>query len=52
MVSARGIDANMKNVEAIEQWQPPRTQREIQKPTSMTATLNRFISKLGERGML
>jgi hypothetical protein len=31
MVSARGIDANPKKVEAIEQLQPPQTQREIQK---------------------
>jgi hypothetical protein len=29
MVSARGIDANPKKVEAIEQLQPPQTRREI-----------------------
>jgi hypothetical protein len=51
MVSSRGIDANPKKVEAIEQLQPPQTQKEIQKPAGMMATLNRFISKLGERGM-
>jgi hypothetical protein len=51
MVSVRGIDANPKKVEAIEQLQPPRTQKEIQKLAGMMATLSRFISKLGERGM-
>jgi hypothetical protein len=29
MVSSQGIDANLKKVEAIEQLQPPRTQKEI-----------------------
>jgi hypothetical protein len=51
MVSARGIDTNQKKVEAIEQLQPPRTQKEIQKLAGMMATLSRFISKLGEHGM-
>jgi hypothetical protein len=52
MVSSRGIDANPKKVEAIENLQPPRTRKEIQKLVGMMAALNRFISKLGERGML
>jgi hypothetical protein len=38
-------------VEAIEKLQPPRTRKEIQKVAGMMATLSRFISKLGERGM-
>jgi hypothetical protein len=29
MVSSRGIDANLKKVEAIEQLQPPHTRKEI-----------------------
>jgi hypothetical protein len=29
MVSARRINANLKKVEVIKQFQPPRTQREI-----------------------
>jgi hypothetical protein len=49
MVSSRGIDANLKKVEAIEQLQPSRTRKEIQK-LAMTA-LSQFISKLGERDM-
>jgi hypothetical protein len=51
MVSSRGIDANPKKVEAIEKLQPPQTRKEIQKLAGMMAALNRFISKLGERGM-
>jgi hypothetical protein len=51
MVSSRGIDVNSKKVEAIEQLQPPRTQKEIQKLARMMTALHRFISKLDERGM-
>jgi hypothetical protein len=51
MVSSWGIDANPKKVEAIENLQPPRTRKEIQKPVGMMAALSRFISKLGERGI-
>jgi hypothetical protein len=51
MVSSRGIDANLKKVEAIKKLQPPQTRKEIQKLAGMMATLSRFISKLGERGM-
>jgi hypothetical protein len=52
MVSSRGIDANPTKVEAIKNLQPPRTRREIQKLSGMMAALSRFISKLGECGML
>jgi hypothetical protein len=51
MVSSRGIDAILKKMEVIEQLQPPQIRKEIQKLTDMIATLSRFISKLGERGM-
>jgi hypothetical protein len=51
MVSFRGIDVNPTKVEAIGKLKPPRTRREIQKLADMMTTLNRFISKLGERGM-
>jgi hypothetical protein len=51
MVSSRGIDVKPKNVEAIEQLQPPQTRKEIHKLVGMVAALNRFISKLGECGM-
>jgi hypothetical protein len=51
MVSSRGIDANPKKVEAIEQLQPPRTRKKIQKLAGMMAALSWFISKSGESGM-
>jgi hypothetical protein len=51
MVSSRGIDANPKKVEAIENLQPPRTRKEMQKLADMMTALSRFISKLGEYGM-
>jgi hypothetical protein len=51
MVSSRGIDANPKKVEAIEQLQSPRTRKEIQKLTGMMAALNQLISKLDEHGI-
>jgi hypothetical protein len=50
-VLSRGIDVNLKKVEAIEQLQPPQTRKEIQKLAGMMAALSRFISKLGIRGM-
>jgi hypothetical protein len=51
MESGRGIDANQKKVEVIEQLQPPWTWKEIQKLAVMMTTLSRFISKSGEHGM-
>jgi hypothetical protein len=51
LVSSRGIDANPKEVEAIEKLQPPRTRKEIQKLVGMMSALSRFISKLRERVM-
>jgi hypothetical protein len=51
MISARGINTNLKKVDTIEQLQPLRTRREIQKLTIMVTTLSRFISKSDERGM-
>jgi hypothetical protein len=51
MILSRGIDANPKKVETIEQLQPPRTKKEIQNLTVMMAALNWFISKLGECDM-
>jgi hypothetical protein len=52
MASSRGIDTNLKKVEAIENLQSPQTRKEIQKLACMMAALNRFIFKMGERGML
>jgi hypothetical protein len=51
MVSSQGIDVNLKNVEAMEQLQPPQTRKKIQKLVGMMAALSQFISKLGKCGM-
>jgi hypothetical protein len=51
MVSTRGIDVNPKKVEVIEQLQPSRTRREIQKQAGMMTTLSGFMSKSGECSM-
>jgi hypothetical protein len=40
MVSSQGIDANPKKVEVIEQLQPPRTRKEIQKLAGMMTALS------------
>jgi hypothetical protein len=45
------IDANPKKVEAIEQLQPPRTRKRIQKLVGMMAALSWFIFKSGKRSM-
>jgi hypothetical protein len=51
MVSSRGINANPKKVEAIEELLPPQIRKEIKKLAGMMAALSRFISKLEECGM-
>jgi hypothetical protein len=51
MMSTRGIDANPKKVEAIEQLQPLQTWWEIHKLAGMMTALSWFISKSGEYGM-
>jgi hypothetical protein len=38
-------------VEVIDQLQPPRIQREIQKLAGIMAAFSLFISKSGERGI-
>jgi len=44
MVTYRGIEVNPDQVKAINDLQPPRNPKEVQKLTGMTAALNRFIS--------
>jgi hypothetical protein len=40
MVSSRGIDVNLKKVEAIKKLQPSRTRKEIHKLTDMMEALS------------
>ncbi|XP_075645310.1 uncharacterized protein LOC142616319 [Castanea sativa] len=44
MVTHRGIEVNPGQIKAINDLQPPRNPKEVQKLTGMTAALNRFIS--------
>ena len=44
MVTHRGVEVNPDQIKAINDLQPPRNPKEIQKLIGMTAALNRFIS--------
>src|SRR3954469_2901742 len=49
MVSARGIEANPKKVQASARMQEPTNIKGVQKLTGRLAAPSRFISRLGER---
>ena len=49
MVTHRGIEVNPDQIKAINNLQPPRNPKEVQKLTGMMAALNRFISKSANR---
>ena len=49
MVTHRGIEANPDQVKAINNLQPLRNPKEIQRLTRMTTVLNRFISRSANR---
>ncbi|XP_065621393.1 uncharacterized protein LOC136064079 [Quercus suber] len=49
MVTHRGIEVNPDQIKAIQNLQPPRNPKEVQKLTGMTAALNRFISQSTDR---
>ena len=49
MVTHQGIEINPDQVKAINNLQPPRNPKEIQKLTRMMAVLNRFISRSTDR---
>ena len=44
MVTHRRIKVNPDQIKVINNLQPPRNSKEVQKLTGITATLNRFIS--------
>jgi hypothetical protein len=50
IISHRGIEANPEKISAITKMKAPTCIKDVQKLTRCMATLNRFISKLGERG--
>src|SRR5450432_247296 len=45
LVTQRGIEADPKQIAALQSLVAPRTLKEIQKLTGMAAALNRFISR-------
>ena len=51
LVSSRGIEANPRKIEALDQMRSPRTLKDVQRLTGCIAALSRFISRMGERGM-
>jgi hypothetical protein len=51
IVSQRGIEANPEKISAITSMKAPTSIKDVQKLTGCMAALNRFISKLGERGL-
>jgi hypothetical protein len=51
IVSKRGIEANPVKISAITDMEAPTTIKDVQKLTGCMAALNRFISRLGERGL-
>ena len=49
MVTHRGIEVNLDQIKAINNLQPPRNPKEVQKLTGMMAALNQFISRSADR---
>jgi hypothetical protein len=51
IISQHGIEANPEKISAITSMKAPTCIKDVQKLTGCMAALNRFISKLGERGL-
>jgi hypothetical protein len=51
IVSYHGIKVNLEKITAITDMGAPQTIKDIQKLTGCMAALNRFISRLGKRGL-
>ena len=49
MVTHRGIKVNPDKIKVINNLQPPRNPKEVQKLTGITVALNRFISRSTDR---
>jgi hypothetical protein len=52
MVSHRGIEVNPSKVNTIRKMKRPTGKKDVMKLTGMMVALGRFISKLGEKGLL
>jgi hypothetical protein len=51
IINHRGIEANPEKISAITKMKAPTYIKDVQKLTGCMAALNRFISRLGERGL-
>lgn len=51
LVSERGIETNPKKIGTIQQMQPPKRVRKIQKLPGQIAALSRFLSRAAQRGL-
>ena len=51
IVSHRGIEANPEKINAIMNMEAPTSIKDVQKLTGCMDALNRFLSRLGERGL-
>jgi hypothetical protein len=51
IISHRGIEGNPEKISTITNMRAPNCIKHVQKLTGCMAALNRFISKLGERGL-
>jgi hypothetical protein len=51
IISHRGIEANPETISTITSMKAPTCIKDVQKLIGCMVTLNRFISKLGERGL-
>ena len=49
MITERGIEASLVNIEAIRRMQPPATKKGVQKLAGCLASLNKFISRSSEK---
>jgi hypothetical protein len=51
IINHHGIEANPEKISVITNMRAPNCIKDVQKLTGCMAALNRFISKLGERGL-
>ena len=51
LVSHQGIVANPDQIRAIEEMQPPRRLKDVQRLTGCMAALGRFISRFGDKAL-
>ncbi|GKV26689.1 hypothetical protein SLEP1_g35945 [Rubroshorea leprosula] len=52
VVSKKGIEVNPEKVQAVQQIEPPKTVKDVQRLTGRVATLHRFIARSAERCLL